>query len=107
MIESLLYLNGSRPDIMQAMGLVVRFQQSPKERHVNVVKRIFKYLQGTTNFGFWYTRGKYFNLKYYTNVNWVRTIDDRKSASGATFFLGDYLVSRVIKNQYSISLFIA
>ena len=30
MIGSLLYLTGTRPDIMHAMGIVGRFQENPK-----------------------------------------------------------------------------
>ena len=34
MICSLLYLTGTRPDIMNAVGIVGRFQENPKESHV-------------------------------------------------------------------------
>ena len=45
MIGSLLYLKASRPDVMQRVRLVARFQANPKEEHVLVVKRIFRYLK--------------------------------------------------------------
>eukprot|EP00253_Pinus_taeda_P030751 PITA_30751 len=54
MIGSLLYLTGTRPDIMHAVGIVGRFQANPKETHLQAVKRIFKYLQETQNYGLWY-----------------------------------------------------
>jgi hypothetical protein len=47
MIGSLLYVTTSRPDVMQEVGHVARFQETPKESHVLVVKRIFIYLKGT------------------------------------------------------------
>jgi len=47
MIGSLLYLTGTRPNIMHAVGIVGRFQANPKETHLQAVKRIFKYLEGT------------------------------------------------------------
>jgi hypothetical protein len=50
MIGSLLYVTTSRPDIMQAIGLVAQFQAASKETHVQAVKRIFKYLKGTLDF---------------------------------------------------------
>jgi hypothetical protein len=58
MVGSLLYLTTSRLDIMQAIEMVVRFQSSPKESHVMNVKRIFRYLKGTSDFGLWYARNK-------------------------------------------------
>jgi hypothetical protein len=47
MIGSLLYVTSTRPDIMQIVGQVARFQTTPKESHVLAVKRIFRYLKGT------------------------------------------------------------
>jgi len=51
MIGSLLYLRTSRLDIMQGIGIVAIFQAFPREIHAVVVKRIFKYLQGTIEYG--------------------------------------------------------
>jgi len=51
MIGSLLYLTASRPDILYSVFLCARFQLDPRESHLTVVKRIFRYLKGTTNFG--------------------------------------------------------
>ena len=51
MIGSLLYLTVSRPDIMYSVCLCVRFQSCPKESHLNVMKRILRYLKGTMDIG--------------------------------------------------------
>jgi hypothetical protein len=40
----------------------------------------------------------------YTDADWAGSIDDRRSTSGATFYLGDCLVSWLSKKQSSISL---
>jgi hypothetical protein len=47
MIGNLLYVTSSRPDVMQAVGQVVRFQAAPKESHVLAVESIFRCLKGT------------------------------------------------------------
>jgi hypothetical protein len=44
MIGSLFYLCASRPDIMLSVCMCARFQANPKECHLMVVKRIFRYL---------------------------------------------------------------
>jgi len=54
MIWSLLYLIGIRPDTMHVIRIVGRFQANPKESHLHTVKRIFRYPQGTQDFGLWY-----------------------------------------------------
>jgi hypothetical protein len=76
MIGSLLYVTTSRPDVMQAVGQVARFQAAPKESHVLAVKRIFRYLKGTEEFGLWYPKGKYLSLIAYTDADWAGCIDD-------------------------------
>jgi hypothetical protein len=50
-IGSLLYLTTSRLDIMFSVCMCARYQASPKESHLKIVKRIFQYISGTTNFG--------------------------------------------------------
>jgi hypothetical protein len=40
MISNLLYVTSSRPNIMEEVWLVGRFQATPKETHVLPVKRI-------------------------------------------------------------------
>jgi hypothetical protein len=104
MIGSLLYVMPSSPDIMQAVGLVARFQEAPKETHVQAVKRIFEYLKGTLDFDLWYSRGEYFTLTTYTDANWAGSVDDRKRTSGGTLFLGNSLVSWLRKKHSSVSL---
>jgi hypothetical protein len=71
---------------------------------VLVVKRIFRYLKGTKEFGLWYPKGKDISLISYTDADWAGFIDDRRSTSGATFYLGECLLSWISKKQSSVSL---
>jgi len=79
MIGILLYLIASRSNTMQVVGLVSRFQANPKQTHRNVVKRKFKYLQVTLDYGLWYPKGKKFYLNAFTDAYWASSIDGRKS----------------------------
>ncbi|GJS90577.1 retrovirus-related pol polyprotein from transposon TNT 1-94 [Tanacetum coccineum] len=47
MIGTLLYLTASRPDLQFAICMCARYQARPTEKHLNAVKRIFRYLKGT------------------------------------------------------------
>ncbi|KAK1664265.1 hypothetical protein QYE76_052424 [Lolium multiflorum] len=71
MIGSLLYLCASRPDIMLSVGMCARFQANPKKSHIMAVKRIFRYLVDTPNFGLWYPRDTDFSLVGFTNLDWA------------------------------------
>jgi hypothetical protein len=54
---------------------VAQFQEVPKESHVLVVKRIFRYLKGIVEFRLWYPKGKDLSLVSYTNADWEGCID--------------------------------
>lgn len=76
MIGMLLYLIGTRLDIMHAVGIVGHFQGNPKESHLQAIKRIFKYLQGTQDFGLWYPKDVGLTRHAYIDENWVGNVDD-------------------------------
>jgi hypothetical protein len=104
MIGILLYATTRRPNIMQVVGLVVRFQYAPKETHMKGIKMIFRYLKGTLDFLLWYPKAEDFTLTTYTDADWEGRIDGRKSTSGGAFFLGKCLMSWLSKKKPSISL---
>ncbi|XP_030970266.1 secreted RxLR effector protein 161-like [Quercus lobata] len=104
MIGSLLYLTTSKPDIAFSVGVCARFQAAPKESHLTAVKRIIHYINGTFDYGIWYSRDSNKCLAGYSDVDWARCIDYRKSTSGGCFYLGNNLVSWMSKNQNSVSL---
>ena len=55
-IGSLLYLTASRPDIAFSVGVCARYQATPQESHLTAVKRIIKYVNGTPDYGLWYSK---------------------------------------------------
>ena len=104
MIGSLLYLTASRPDICFSVGLCARYQSTPTDSHLQAVKRIMRYVAGTSTFGLWYTKDTNFSLVGYSDSDWAGSVDDRKSTSGGCFYLGNNLVAWFSKKQNSISL---
>ncbi|CAL2260119.1 unnamed protein product [Prunus armeniaca] len=104
MIGSLLYLTANKPDISFSVGVCARFQSDPKESHLFAVKRIIKYVSGTSEFGLWYTYDTCVNLVGYSDADWAGCSDDRKSTSEGVFYVGNNLVAWHSKKQNSVSL---
>ena len=69
MIGSLLYITASRPYIMHVVGMVGRYQAAPKQSHLQDVKRIFKYIKETTNYGLWHPRNQILQLTAYSDAD--------------------------------------
>ncbi|KAK2403095.1 putative mitochondrial protein [Trifolium repens] len=103
-IGSLLYLTASRPDIMFSVCMCARYQSCPKESHLKAVKRILKYLKGTSNFGLWYSKGNDCSLVGYSDSDFASCKLDRKSTSGTCHLFCNSLVSWHSKKQVSVAL---
>ena len=98
-IGSLLYLMTSRPDIAFSVGVQACYHAALKESHL-----IVKYVNGTPNYGLWYSKDSNACLVGYSDADWAGSVDDRKSTSGGCFYLGNNLVSWMSKKQNSVSL---
>ncbi|GJY86423.1 retrovirus-related pol polyprotein from transposon TNT 1-94 [Tanacetum coccineum] len=81
MIGSLMYLTASRPDIMFAVCACARFQVTPKTLHLLAVKRTLRYLKGKPTLGLWYSKDSPFELVAYTDSDYARATQDRKSTT--------------------------
>ncbi|GKA45682.1 retrovirus-related pol polyprotein from transposon TNT 1-94, partial [Tanacetum coccineum] len=104
MIGSLLYLMASRPDIMFSVCLCARFQEAPKTSHLEVVKRIFRYIKGTTHLGLWYPKGTGIETVVYADSDHAGDYVDRKSTSGICTFVGCCLTSWFSKKQTALAI---
>ncbi|WJX18836.1 hypothetical protein P8452_08595 [Trifolium repens] len=104
MISSLLYLTASRPDILYSVCLCARFQSDPREPHLTAVKRIFRYLKGTTNLGLLYKKSLDSKLVGFCDADYAGDKIERKSTSGNCQFIGENLISWASKRQTTIAL---
>ena len=69
---------------------------------MTALKRIIMYVKTIAEFGVWYSKDTIDVLAGYSNADWVRNADDRKSTSGGCFYMGNNLVFWMSKKQNSI-----
>ena len=104
-VGSLLYLlMRTRPDITFAVSCVARFCSNPTTQHMRAVKRILRYLRGTTNQGLLYKKNGSKEVVGFSDADWGGDVDDRKSTSGYVFQIGGSTVSWRSKKQTSVAL---
>nr|GEU58259.1 uncharacterized mitochondrial protein AtMg00810-like [Tanacetum cinerariifolium] len=104
MIRSLMYLTSSRPDLIYVVCLCAQYQAKPTKKHLQAVKRIFRYLKGTINMGLCYSKDNDMSLTAYADADHAGCQDTRRSTSGSAQFLGDKLVSWSSKKQKSTAI---
>ncbi|GKD03879.1 hypothetical protein Tco_1178853 [Tanacetum coccineum] len=93
MVDCLMYLTASRPDLVFVVCMCARYQAKPTKKHLAVVKRVFRYLKGTLNMGLWYLKDTAIALMAYADADHAGCQDTRQSTSGSAQFLGDRLLS--------------
>ena len=82
----------TRSDIAFAVNNLARFSSNPQKERWTALKRILRYLKGTTNIGILYKQDGSDKCIGYSDVDWAGDTSDRKSTSGYMFiFCGDFL----------------
>ena len=71
------------------MLLDCRYQSNLGQKHWMAVKRILRYLKGTSNYMLFYQGKKDLRLIGFSNVDWGGDVDQSKSTSGCAFLLND------------------
>ncbi|GJW68681.1 retrovirus-related pol polyprotein from transposon TNT 1-94 [Tanacetum coccineum] len=104
MVGSLMYLTASRPDLVFVVCMCARYQASPTKKHLEALKRVFRYLRGTINWGLWYSKDTAMELTAYADADHTGCQDTRRSTSGSAQFFRDKLVSWSSKKQKSTAI---
>ncbi|GJV17671.1 retrovirus-related pol polyprotein from transposon TNT 1-94 [Tanacetum coccineum] len=97
-------LTTSRPDIMFSVFICARVQEDPKTSLLEVVKRIFRYIKGTTRLGLWYPKWIGIETVLHVDSNHAGDYFDRKSTSGICTFVGCFLTSWFSKKQTALAI---
>ncbi|GJR73492.1 retrovirus-related pol polyprotein from transposon TNT 1-94 [Tanacetum coccineum] len=79
MVGSLMYLTASRPDLVFAVCMCARYQASPTKNHLEALKRVFRYLKGTINWGLWYPKYTIMALTAYADADHAGFQDTRRN----------------------------
>lgn len=103
-VGCLRYLLHTRPDLTYSVGVVSRYMQSPRESHAHAIKKILRYLKGTTSFGIEYKRGNDMKLVGYSDSSHNVDIDDGRSTTGHVFYLGTSPITWCSQKQTTVAL---
>ena len=95
-------MNCTKLDIVYAVGRLSQYTQSSNHDHWTTVRRVFKYLRGTINYGLCFN-GFPGVLEGFIDENWISDSDEMKSTSGSIFILGGSAVSYKSSKQTCIT----
>ncbi|GKD31773.1 retrovirus-related pol polyprotein from transposon TNT 1-94, partial [Tanacetum coccineum] len=86
MVGFLMYFTASRPDLVFAVCMCARYQASPTKKHLKALKRVFRYLRGTINWGLWYPKDTAMALTAYADEEHAGCQDIRRKAEYIVMF---------------------
>lgn len=93
-VGALMYLaNQTRPDICFAVNLLARHSAQPTVRHWNGIKRVFRYLQGTSDMGLFFPKQTGTILTGFADAGYISDPDDARSQTGYVFLQGQTAIS--------------
>eukprot|EP00253_Pinus_taeda_P032790 PITA_32790 len=98
----------TRPGIAHVVGILSMFISKPGKKHGTIVKRVFRYLSGTSDYGLCY-RGRpgldrVLDICGFVDEYWAGDLDQRRSTSGYVFNLFGGVVSWMSKKQSIVAL---
>ncbi|XP_021309257.1 uncharacterized protein LOC110432770 [Sorghum bicolor] len=101
---ALQYLTITRSDIAYVVQQACLHMHDPRDSHLAIVKRILRYVRGTTAYGL-HLRGTTSTptIIAYSDADWAGCPDTRRSTSGYCIYLGNALVSWSSKRQATVS----
>jgi hypothetical protein len=101
-VGALQYCTLTRLDIAYPVNLLCQFMHSPTTLHWSAAKRVLRYLKGTVDHGFIFTKGN-LHLQAFCGFDWAGNPDDRHSTTGFGVFFGSCLISWSAKKQAVVS----
>ncbi|XP_060968348.1 uncharacterized mitochondrial protein AtMg00810-like [Cannabis sativa] len=102
-VGALQYLTITRLELSYSVNKVCQYMQQPLQTHWLVVKRILRYVAGTTHYGLHLMKPSHFEVKAFCDANWASDTDDRRSTSGFAIFFGQNLIAWKNQKQHTIS----
>ncbi|KAK1415826.1 hypothetical protein QVD17_31614 [Tagetes erecta] len=87
-VGSLMYAQVcTRPDIAYIAGMLGRYQSNPGLDHWKAAKKVLRYLQGTKDYKLTYKRSDNLEVVGYSDSDFAKCKDDKRSTSGYVFML--------------------
>ncbi|KAL0360948.1 UNVERIFIED_CONTAM: Retrovirus-related Pol polyprotein from transposon RE2 [Sesamum radiatum] len=103
LVDRLLYLGFTRPDISFVVQQLSQYLQHPRSTHWDAAMHVLRYLRGSFSLGLFFPSTCSFNLSAYSDASWASCHDSRCSITGYCVFLSSSLISWKMKKHPTVS----
>nr|GEX33976.1 hypothetical protein [Tanacetum cinerariifolium] len=99
LVGRLLYLQATRPDVTYAVNVLSQFVSDPRQNHLEAVKRVLRYLKGTSEQRILLPREGPTTLTAYCDSDWLGFPFTRRSRTGYLLLFSGGPISWKTKKQ--------
>ncbi|GJR84177.1 ribonuclease H-like domain-containing protein [Tanacetum coccineum] len=103
LVENLIYLCVTRPDIAYVVHHLRQHMHAPLQSHYTTGLRVLRYLKQAPGTGIQFNKGNKFSLHAFSDANWAKCLNTRRSVSGLCEYLCKNFISWKSKKQQTIS----
>ena len=93
MIEKLIYITVTKPDIIFTVGILSRFMHQPRETYWLAEIRVLTYIKSCLEKGLVYRKYGHVHISRYSDLGYVGDRENMKSTTGYYTFIGGNLVT--------------
>ncbi|KAK9072095.1 hypothetical protein SSX86_008527 [Deinandra increscens subsp. villosa] len=103
LVGALQYLSLTRPDVAFTVNRLSQFMHAPTSLHWQALKRLLRYLQGTSTHGILIRKHSPLHLHAFTDADWAGDKDNYRSTTGYIVYLGSNPISWSSKRQTTLA----
>ena len=78
LVDKLIYLSHSRPDIAIAVSMVSQFMHAPHAIHLEAVMRILRYSKSSPGKGLYFSKHGHLSVQTFIDADWARSVTDSR-----------------------------
>jgi hypothetical protein len=91
------------PDLAHAVNKVCQYLHAPTTVHLTAVKRILRFIKKTLSCGLTFKRSRTKLISAFSNADWAKNVDNRRSMGGFAIFFGPNLIVWSVKKQPTVA----
>nr|GEY16002.1 ribonuclease H-like domain, reverse transcriptase, RNA-dependent DNA polymerase [Tanacetum cinerariifolium] len=104
LIGCLRYPLHTKPDLSYSVGILSRFMQEPKEKHMKAIRQVLRFVKGTKDYGITYKHNEGNKIQGFSDSSYGVNTQEGKGTTEIIFYYGESPISWSTQKQATVAL---